>query len=171
MSPKAQASEAFAAGKEAVEQVVASSSAAATRSIEQAQVAVTQQLNTAAQHASGVFKSVEDAVEFGRGNIEAMVKANQILVAGLTDISRTAFANVQATMEESLANARALAGVKSVKEAIDLQGAFVRSAFEKTFATAVATQERSVKLVETAFAPVADRAKVAMETLSRPLAA
>jgi hypothetical protein len=171
MSPKGKAVEALAAGKEAVETVVATSTEAATKTIAQAQAAVKEQMDTAMKNASGVFSAVEDVVEFGKGNVEAVVKANQIFVAGLQDIGKVAVANAQAAIEEGMATARAMAGVKSVKEAVDLQGAFLRTAMEKAFASAVATQQSSLKLAETAFAPVADRAKLAMEKFSKPLAA
>lgn len=171
MSPKMKATEALAAGKEAVESVVASGTQAATKSIAQAQAVMQEQIETAVKNAGGVFKAVEEAVEFGKGNVEAVVKANQILVAGLQDMGKAAVASTQAVFEESFANARALAGVKSVKEAVDLQATFMRAVLEKAMASAVATQETGLKLAETAFAPVADRAKLAMEKLAKPLAA
>jgi hypothetical protein len=171
MSPKAKAVEALAAGKEAVETVVATSTEAATKTIAQAQAVVKEQIDTAMKNASGVFSAVEDVVEFGKGNLEAVVKANQILVAGLQDIGKNAVASAQSAIEEGMTTARQLATVKSVKEAVDLQGAYLRSAMEKAFANAVATQQTGLKLVETAFAPVADRAKLAMEKFAKPLAA
>lgn len=171
MSPKAKATEALAASKDAVEQVVATTAEAATKTIEQAQVAMKEQMETAMKNASGAFKAVEDVVEFGKGNIEAVVKANQILVAGLQDIGKTAASQAQAALEEGMANAKALASVKSMKEAVDLQAAYARTAMEKAMAQLVATQEASLKLAETALAPVADRARLAMDKLAKPLAA
>lgn len=171
MNAKAKAVDALVAGKEAVESVVASGTEAATKGIVQAQAVVKEQMETAMKSASGVFTAVEDVVEFGKGNLEAVVKANQILVAGLQDMGKTAVANAQGLIEEGMATARALAGVKSVKEAVDLQGEYLRRAMEKTFASAVATQQHSLRLAESALAPVADRAKLAMEKFSKPLAA
>ncbi len=171
MSPKMKAAEALTVGKEAVETVVATGTQAATKSIAQAQAMVQEQLETAVKSASGMFKTVEDVVEFGKGNVEAVVKANQILVAGLQDMGKVAVANTQAAIEEGMANVRAMAGVKSVKEAVDLQAAYLRAAMEKAMASAVATQETGMKLAETAFAPMADRAKLAMEKFARPMAA
>jgi hypothetical protein len=171
MSPKQKAAEAMAAGKEAVETVVDTGAQAVTKTIAQTQVAVREQLDSAVKGATGMLKAVEDAVEFGKGNIEAVVQANQILVAGLQDLSKAVAANTQGLIEEGMANARALAGVKSVKEAMDLHAAFVRSAVEKGMANATATQTHALKLAETAFAPMADRAKLAMEKFAKPLAA
>jgi phasin family protein len=171
MSPKQKAAEALAASHEAVQSVVEQTSQAATKTIAQTQAAVKDQIDTAVQGAHGVFKAVEDAVEFGKGNVEAMVKANQILVAGLQDLGKTVAANTQGLIDEGMANARALAGVKSVKEAMDLHAAFLRSALEKAMANSAATQQHGLKLAETAFAPVADRARLAMEKLARPIAA
>lgn len=171
MSPKAKAVEAMEVGKQAVETVVATGTEAATKTMAQAQAVVKEQIDTAMKNATGVFGAVEDVVEFGKGNFEAVVKANQILVAGLQDLGKTAVANAQGMIEEGMATARAMAGVKSVKEVVDLHGTFMRSAMEKAFASAVATQQSSLKLAEIAFAPMADRAKLAMEKFSRPLAA
>jgi phasin family protein len=171
MNAKAKAAEALAAGKEAVETVVATGTEAATKTIAQAQAVVKEQIDTAVKNASGVFSAVEDAVEFGKGNVEAVIKANQILVAGLQDLGKHAVANAQAAIEDGMATARQLAAVKSVKEAVELQGAFLRTAMEKAFANAIATHQTGLKLVESALAPVADRAKLAMEKFSRPMAA
>lgn len=171
MNPKMKATEALSVGKEAMETVVATGGKAATKSIAQAQAVMQEQMETAAKNAAGMFKAVEEAVEFGKGNIEAVVKANQILVAGLQDMGKTVVSNTQAVIEEGMASARALAGVKSVKEAVDLQTAYLRTALEKAMASAVTTQETSLKLAESAFAPVADRAKLAMERFGRPMAA
>jgi phasin family protein len=169
MSPKNKATEALNAGKEAVETAVATSAAAATKGIEQAQVAMKEQLATAMTTATGAFKAVEDVVDFQKGTIEAFVKSGQIWAAGVQDMGKALFAQAQANMEEGMATAKALAQVKSLKEAMDLQGAFAKTAVEKAVAEAVKTQETTVKLVETAFAPVADRAKLAMETFAKPL--
>jgi phasin family protein len=171
MSPKQQAADAMAAGKDAVASVVETSTQAMTKAVAQTEVVVKEQIDTAIKNANGVFKAVEDVVEFGKGNVEAAIKANQILVAGLQDLSKTVAANTQGLIEEGMANARALASVKSVKEAMDLQSAFLRSAMEKTMANAMATQQHGLKLAESAFAPVADRAKLAIEKFAKPLAA
>lgn len=169
MSPKQKATEALNAGAEAVETVVSTSAAAATKGIEQAQAAVKEHMATAINSATGAFKAVEDVVEFNKGTLEAFVKSGQIWAAGVQDLGKAIFAQAQANMEEGVATAKAMAQVKSLKEAFDLQGAYAKAAVEKAVSEAVKTQESTAKLVETAFAPVADRAKLAMEKFAKPL--
>ncbi len=52
---------------------------------------------------------------FGQGNMEAMVKASQIYVTGVQDISKQFAASNKTSLEEALAFTKSLMGVKSVE--------------------------------------------------------
>ena len=77
----------------------------------------------------------------------------------------------QGLTDHALEGAKALSGVKSVNEAAELQAKFAKAALEKVVAEGTKLQEASVKLAESAFAPVNARFTVAMEKLAKPLAA
>ncbi len=128
-------------------------------------------MEQATKTAEGMFKAANEAVEFGRGNLEAVAKAAQTWTVGVQDLSRQSFAVMQGLTDQALENAKALAAVKSLKEAADLQAAFARSALERTVSETARLQEAAFRLAEQAAAPLTARATLAFETFGRPIAA
>lgn len=137
----------------------------------QARAAVEQGVAQATKAAEGFMKAAEEAAEFSRGNLEAMTKAAQLFTAGAQDIARQYVAAAQGYTDTALEGAKALAAVKSLKEAAEIQASYAKSAMEKAMADAAKFNEASVKLVEAAFAPLTARAQLAVEKMGKPLAA
>jgi phasin family protein len=118
----------------------------------------------------GVEKAVkqsEEMLAFSKGNMEAIVKASQIYAAGFQDITKHMAASSKTSLEESVAFTKSLMGVKSVKEAVDLQTGFAKSSIEKAVAEGNKLTEASVKLAETAIAPLTARIALAVETFGK----
>ncbi len=113
------------------------------------------------------MKTAEELMAFGQGNIEAMVKSGQIWAAGVQDISKQVAATAQASLDETMATFKALAGVKSLKDAIDLQSSLARSTFEKTLAESGKLTDASLKLTEQALAPLTARVSLAVEKFAK----
>jgi phasin family protein len=137
----------------------------------QARVAMENNVEQLTKGAEGIFKAAEDAAEFGRGNVEAFTKAAQTWASGSQDLARQYMALAQGLTDHAMEGAKALSGVKSVNEAAELQAKFAQAALEKMVAEGTKLQEASVKLAESAFAPVNARMTMAMEKLAKPLAA
>lgn len=114
-----------------------------------------------------VMKTAEEFVQFGQGNLEAFVKSGQIFAAGLQDISRQVAENARSTFDETVATFKALSGVKSLKEAVDLQTQLTRTTVEKTLAETGRLTEASLKLAEQAYAPITARFTLAVEKFSK----
>ena len=112
------------------------------------------------------IKATEDLVAFGQGNLEAFVKAGQIWAAGVQELSRTVAATAQAQLDETLATVKALAGVKSLKEAVDLQTTLARASAEKVATEASKLTDASLKLAEQTLAPLTARVNLAVEKFS-----
>lgn len=137
----------------------------------QARVAMEKGMEQATKTAEGFFKAAEEAAEFGRGNIEAMTKAAQTLTAGFQDLGKQYFAVSQALTDHALESAKALAAVKSLKEAADIQAAFAKASFERAMSETAKLQEATYRLAEQAGAPLAARMTLAVEKFGKPLAA
>jgi len=137
----------------------------------QARVAIEKNMEQMTKGAESIFKAAEEAADFGRGNVEAFTKAAQTWASGSQDLARQYMALAQGLTDHALEGAKALSGVKSVNEAAELQAKFAKAALEKVVAEGTKLQEASVKLAESAFAPVNARFTVAMEKLAKPLAA
>jgi len=137
----------------------------------QARVAMEKNMEQMTKGAESIFKAAEEAADFGRGNVEAFTKAAQTWASGSQDIARQYMALAGGLTDHALEGAKALAGVKSVNEAAELQSKLAKAALEKMVAEGTKLQEASFKLAESAFAPVNARMTVAMEKLAKPLAA
>jgi phasin family protein len=118
----------------------------------------------------GVEKAVktsEELLSFSKGNVEAFVKATQIYATGVQDISKHIAASSKASLEESVAFSKSLLGVKSVKEAVELQTGFTKSSIEKAVAESNKLTDATVKLTEQAIAPITARISLAVETFGK----
>lgn len=136
----------------------------------QARTAMEQGFAQASKSAEGLVKVTEEAVEFGRGNMDALTKSAQVYFAGVQDISRQAIAVMQALSEQTLDNVKALSSARSLKEAADLQASFARAGFERVMGETTKLQEASLKLAEQAFAPINARVQVAVDKMAKPVA-
>jgi len=123
------------------------------------------------KQAETFFKAAEEAAEFGRGNMEAFTKSAQLFAVGMQDLGKHVFAVSQALTDHALESAKALAAVKSLKEAADIQAAFAKASLERSVSEATKLQEATFKLAETAYAPLTARFTLAAEKFGKPLAA
>ena len=125
-------------------------------------------MNTAMEQAS---KAAQDFAEFSRGNAETMAQVTQTWMTGTQDLSRQAFSFAQALTEHALEGARALSGVKSLKEAAEIQTTYARGAVDKVMSETAKMQEASFRLAEQVSGPMSQRVSLAMERMGKPLAA
>lgn len=132
----------------------------ATRGLETSQVKIKESVEKA-------MKNSEEALAFAQGNMEALVKASQIYAAGIQDISSQMASSSKASIEDSVAFGKSLMGVKSVKEAVDLQTGFTKSVIEKAVSESGKFTDAAVKLAEQALAPLTARVTVAVETFGK----
>lgn len=109
------------------------------------------------------MKTAEEFMTFSQANVEAFVKSSQIFATGVQDMQKMMAATVQATMDETMSTLRAMATVKSVKEAIDLQTTLARSTMEKAVAQTSHVAETTFKLAEQTIAPIAGRITIASD--------
>lgn len=112
-------------------------------------------------------KSAEEFVSFSQGNFEAMMKAGQIWAAGVQDLHKTFAATAQAQVEAAMGTMKAMSGVKSIKEAMDLQTTLARASMETAMAETGKLTDASVKLAELALAPITARVTLAVEKFGR----
>ncbi len=112
-------------------------------------------------------KSAEEFVAFSQGNFEAMMKAGQIWAAGVQDMHKAASATAQAQVEAAMGSFTALSGVKSLKEAMDMQTSMARNSMETAMAESGKLTDASMKLAGQALAPITARVTLAVEKFGR----
>jgi len=113
------------------------------------------------------MKTSEEMLAFSQGNLEALIKSSQIYATGFQDISKHLAASSKASLEESVAFTKSLMGVKSVKEAVDLQTGYAKASIEKAVAETNKITDATVKLAEQAVAPLTARITLAVETFGK----
>ena len=114
-----------------------------------------------------MMKNTEDFVAFGQANLEAFVKSGQIWSTGMQELTKQFAATAKASFDESVSTFKAIGTVKSVKEAMELQTGFAKTAMEKAMAESNKLTDASMKLTEQALAPIAARVTVAVETFGK----
>jgi phasin family protein len=142
-----------------------------TEGTAQARAAMEKSMEQMTKGAEGLMKVAEEFAEFGRGNVEAFTKAAQTWAVGAQDLARQAMALAQGMTDHTLEGAKALAAVKSLNEAAEVQAKFAKAALDKAVAESAKMQEAVFKLTEQAVAPISARMTAAMEKLTKPLAA
>lgn len=118
-----------------------------------------------------VFSTFEDVAGFQKDNVEAFVASTTILTKGFEALSKEIVAFTQARYETSVAATKAIMGVKSVKELVDLQTEFAKSSFDALVAEATKVSEAGMKVANEAAEPITARVNATVEKLSKLKAA
>jgi len=123
---------------------------------------VAQQASTKEIVAKAMKTSME-MMAFTQGNMEAFMKAGQIFTSELQVLSKHIISMTQTSVNETVAMTKEIAGVKSIKEALDLQSAFAQSMMQKATAETGRMTDESIKLTEKVMGPIAARITLAVE--------
>jgi len=125
--------------------------------------------NDATERAKGAVeksqKMFEEANEFGKGNVEALVESSKIAVRGLEALGQEAAAFAKKSFEEATAAAKTLSSVKSPTEFMKLQSDYLRSAFDAMVQHNSHTTEAMLKLAGEVAQPLSNRASLAAEKM------
>lgn len=116
------------------------------------------------------FGGYGDFANVGRENVEAFVKASTIWAKGTEEIGKSVAALTQAQVEASLATTKALFGVTSLKQALELQNEAAKTSFDKLMAEGNKITELSMKVANEAIEPIQARVTVAVEKIMKPAA-
>ncbi len=138
---------------------------------EQAQATFKAQVDEATKHAATLHKQLEQMIELGKGNVEALMKSATLLAEGVQEVAKAAIAFQQTTFDETVANVKALAAAKSLREVMELQMGFAKAAMDRMIGETTKLTEHGAKLAEKVTAPMAERLNVTVATFGRPLAA
>lgn len=155
-----QIEEAVAVSQKTIENVVKVSTDAA---YDKAVALSKDNVAAAVKAGTAAFKGYEDILEFNRQNIDAMVRSGLIVARGVQDINKTLLTLAQEQIEETVAAGKAMIGVKSLREAVDIQTGLVKGSVDKLVAESNKISDVSVKLAEEAFAPINARVTAVMD--------
>ncbi len=118
-----------------------------------------------------LLKSYEELNALTKGNVDAVVQSSTIVAKGAEAAGKQVAAFTQASLEQSVATGQAVLAVKSIRELIDLQNSYFKQSLDALVAESTKLQQLSIKVTNEAMAPLNARVNVAVEKLSKPLAA
>lgn len=108
-------------------------------------------------------KLIEEANEFAKGNVEAIVESSKIAANGLQTLGQDAAEYSRKSFETATAALKTFATVKSPTELFKLQSDFFRTSFDSYVAEASKNTEAMLKLAGDAAQPLSSRFAVAAE--------
>lgn len=121
--------------------------------------------------ADKAFASYETFVDLGKGNLDAAMKSGAIFAKGIEELNSMFFAMARASVEDSLKLGKTLAACKTPEDFFEVQSDLAKTSYEKALEESRKITDVSVKLAEKAGEPLAERARVNVEVISKSLAA
>lgn len=153
------------AGKETMDAVMKAGTEAAQKGYAQAVQMTKEQVEKTSE---AMFKGYDQMNTFGKENLEAVVASSSIVAKGVENLSKEVFALAQSSFETSMNAYKAFFGVKSLREAVDLQSDVSRVQFDKLMSDSAKLAELSLKVANEAFQPIQARFNVAFEKMMKP---
>ena len=107
--------------------------------------------------------ALNDANAHSKKNLEAVVASVTAATKGAEAVGASAIAYSKKSVEAQVAAAKSLAGAKSVQEAVELQTAFAKSAFEAYVAEVTKISETVAASVKASMSPLNERVTALVE--------
>ena len=118
-----------------------------------------------------VAKSVDDAARLSKEQVDAIVSAGNVAAKGFETINAEVMAFTKGQIEDQISATKAMMGVRTLQDLIELQNDFAKSAFEAYTAHTTKLSEVAAKTAQEAFAPINTQFQAAVEKMVKPLAA
>jgi len=127
--------------------------------------------NSKNKAATDATKGYEQAVAYGKENVDAVMKSNAIFVKGLQDINTVLFGLAQTSLEDSVAATQKLFGCKTVADVMDTQADLAKTGYAKAIEDGQKISELTAKVAEAASQPISSQVYATVEKFSKPIAA
>lgn len=128
-----------------------------------AQAAFTQASDKAREALDKTVKSFEEANEFAKGNVEALVAAGKAAAAGFETIAQGAADYSKKSFEQTTVAVRTLAAAKTPNDFFKAQNDFAKSQFDSLVAETSRASETMLKLFGEVFEPISNRVALAAD--------
>ena len=127
--------------------------------------------NSKNKAATDAIKGYEQAVAYGKENVDAVMKSNAIFVKGLQDINTVLFGLAQTSLEDSVAATQKLFGCKTVADVMDTQADLAKTGYANAIEDSQKISELTAKVAEAASQPISSQVNATAEKFSKPIAA
>lgn len=158
----------FKAGKDTAQKLYKAGSDAAVKGFDKSTAFAREQVEKTFPQAVGKF---DEATAFAKETIDASVASAAVANKGFEALADEVAAYSKKAAEASFANVKALSGIKSVQDLLEVQTGFARAAFDTAFAGATKMAELAVKTANETVEPIQARVAKAVEKYGKPIAA
>jgi phasin family protein len=115
-------------------------------------------MQNASEHVEKATKEfmsrMEEVAALNRNHMEAVMQASNIMAEGVKDMSQAVFSHCQTTLQNSMSTGRAMMGVKTLRELMELQSAYVKGMFDAMMADSTKISEIAVRCTSEAAEPI-----------------
>ena len=108
-----------------------------------------------------------DVTEFNKGNVDAVVESGKIFFTGAQELLRDNVETTKTVVETVTADAKKMMEVKSPTDLFQMQGELARRNYDAIVSFGSKRTEAWVKLYNDAFAPISNRASIAVEKITK----
>lgn len=109
---------------------------------------------------------MEEFANFNRNNVDAALKASNVIAEGMKDMSQAMMANVQQSAQSAIATGKAMMGVKTLRELMEIQSEYIRSVFDSMMSEGTRLSEIAVRCSTEAAEPINARVTEVVEKIS-----
>lgn len=114
------------------------------------------------------FKNYDDLADFNKDTIEAVIASSNVVAKGVEDLGQEIASYAQQAAEKNIEAAQKLFAVKNVRDALDLQAEWAKTAFDGFVAESTKLQDMSVQLGTKASEPLSKQVNAAVEKFAKP---
>ena len=158
----------FKAGKDTAQKLYKAGSDAAQKGFDKSTAFTREQVEKTFPQAVGKF---DEATAFAKESMDAGFASAAVANKGFEALADEVAAYGRKAAEAGFANMKALSGIKTVQDLLEVQTGFARAAFDTAFAGATKMAELAVKTANEAVEPLQTRVAKAVEKYGKPLAA
>lgn len=131
---------------------------------ENARQNVANQMESGMQTASQQFEKanrdfmsrMEEAATLNRNNVEACLKAANIIASGMKDLGQAVSATMQSSMENTMATSKAMMGVKTMRDLLELQSEYLKGIMDSMMSETTKISEIAVRCTSEAAEPISE---------------
>lgn len=159
---------AAAAQQKQMEAAAKAGAEALAQGYEQAYANAREQLDKVNEFA---HQNYDDLAGFNKQTLEAVIASSNAVAKGVEDLGQEIAAYAQQAAEKNIAAAQKLFAVRNVKDAMDLQAEWAKTAFDGFVAESAKLQDMSMQLGTKASAPLSKQVNAAVEKFAKPITA
>ncbi len=132
------------------------------------QESAAKQVESGMKNATAQF---EKAASLSKENIEAVVQSSTIVAKGCEEISKNIWGWMQTSVEQSMVTSKQALAVKTLRELVDLQTAYMRNLMDQSMTETTKLTEISTRVAGQAIEPINQRVNDWVETIGTMRAA